>query len=188
MYFTQNFATTYLLVLTNIPTYMPGACSTFRGSFPRRFLHPVYHQAQGRSPVLPAVCVQPARHPAARRGGGPRPRLPVWGPAWQACPGGVPPVPLHQPCWRQVSDWLLPRRAWTRWRSMWVVDFCIPWLFAFPCPIFSVEFKICCEAGVIGSKAKHFIQNYKLYFTLNKTNPLDMFSQALRTCLTLLAW
>lgn len=66
-----GFVTTYLLVLTNVPAYMPAACSTFRGSLPRRFLHPVYRQAQGWPPVRPAFRVQRARHPAARRGGGP---------------------------------------------------------------------------------------------------------------------
>lgn len=83
---------------------MSAACFILRGSFPRGFLHPVYHQAQGWSSVLPAVCVQPAGHPAAGRGGGPRPGLPVRGPTRQARPRGVPPVPLHQPRRRQVSD------------------------------------------------------------------------------------
>lgn len=111
-----DFVTTYMLVLTNIPTFLL-LVSPLRGSFPRRFLHPVYHQAQSWAAVLPAVCVQPARHPAAGRGGGPWPCLPVWGPAWQAFPWGVPSVPLHQPGWWQVSDWLLLKKVWTCWRS-----------------------------------------------------------------------
>lgn len=79
-------------------------CSTFRGGIPRGFLYSVYHQAQGWPPVLPAFCVQPARHAAAWSRGGPFPYLPIWGPAWQACPRRVPFVPFRQTFWWQVSD------------------------------------------------------------------------------------
>lgn len=83
-----------------------------RGSFPTGFLHHVYHQGQGWPPVFPVVPVQPAGHPAAGCGGGPWSHLPVRGPAWPACPGGVPHLPLHQPRGRQVS------KQQIRWRSL----------------------------------------------------------------------
>lgn len=75
----------FLNSLTSL-AWMSAYFYIFRGGFPRRFLYPVHHQAQGWTSVLPPIRVQPARHPAARRGGGPCPSLPVRGPAWQASP------------------------------------------------------------------------------------------------------
>lgn len=74
-----------------------------RWSVPWRLFHPNYHQAQSWDPVLPFVHLQREKRPATRRRVGPLTSLPVWGSDRQACPGGLPPVPLSQPGRRKVS-------------------------------------------------------------------------------------